>query len=116
MAPRAAVLGAHVVENAMKHASPPESTARLEIEADLADDSHDKGLNTAPARRSPHGRVGLQNLRERLAAYGDNATLELRAFDACRVAELRIPAAWPESGLTSHPCPGATVTETTTTP
>jgi LytS/YehU family sensor histidine kinase len=76
-------------------------------------------LNTGALPDDPRtGRVGMQNLRERLRLlYGEAATLELRAADSERVvAELRVPAAWPESSLTSTPAPDATVTAPIITP
>ena len=108
-----------LVENAMKHGiSARIAGGRLEVEAALADDvTTIRVLNTGTLPDDPRtGRVGMQNLRERLRLlYGDKATLELRAADAERVvAELRVPAAWPESGLTSPPGPDATVAATTT--
>lgn len=110
-----------LVENAMKHGIAARiAGGRLEVEAALADDvTTIRVLNTGVLPDDPRtGRVGMQNLRERLRLlYGDTATLELRAADAERVvAELRVPAAWPESGLTSPPDPDATVIAPTTTP
>jgi hypothetical protein len=104
-----------LVENAMKHGIAARiAGGKLEVEAVAeADVTVIRVLNTGVLPDDPRtGRVGMQNLRERLRLlYGDKASLELGAADAERVvAELRVPAAWPESGLTPPPAPDATVT------
>jgi len=108
-----------LVENAMKHGIAARiAGGRLEVEAVLEEDATViRVLNSGTLPDDPRtGRVGMQNLRERLRLlYGDRATLELRAADAERVlAELRVPATWPDAGLTSPRVSGATVTPTIT--
>ena len=103
-----------LVENAMKHGiSARIAGGKLELDATvLPECTVIRVFNTGTLPDDPRtGRVGMQNLRERLRLlYGDNATIELRAADAERVvAELRIPSAWPDAGLTSTPGPDATV-------
>jgi hypothetical protein len=110
-----------LVENAMKHGIAARiAGGKLEVEAvAMGDATVVRVLNTGALPDDPRtGRVGMQNLRERLRLlYGEAATLELRAADSERVvAELRVPAAWPESSLTSTPAPDATVTAPIITP
>lgn len=103
-----------LVENAVKHGiSNRIAGGRLEVGA-VAEDGTTlvRVLNSGTLPDEPRtGRVGMQNLRERLRLlYGDTATLGLRAAGPEQVvAELRVPAAWPASGLTKAVSPSASV-------
>jgi hypothetical protein len=95
-----------LVENAVKHGIASRiAGGRLVVGAVLAADATVvRVTNSGTLPADPRtGRVGMQNLRERLRLlYGERATLELRAAAGEQVvAELRVPAEWPAPGLTS---------------
>ncbi|HLP02422.1 MAG TPA: histidine kinase [Opitutaceae bacterium] len=103
-----------LVENAVKHGIASRiAGGRLVVGAELTPEAtllRVTNSGTLPADPRT-GRVGMQNLRERLRLlYGERATLELRALPGeLVVAELRVPAEWPAPGLTSPAAPSGSV-------
>ena len=103
-----------LVENAMKHGiSSRIAGGRLVVGAEITPEGTvvrvaNSGVLPADPRT---GRVGMQNLRERLRLlYGDRGTLELRAAPGeMVVAELRVPAEWPMPGLANPAAPAETL-------
>lgn len=92
-----------LVENAVKHGvSTRIAGGRIHVDARAEPDATivrvTNSGNLPPDPRS--GRVGMHNLRERLRLlYGDQAQLRLLEERPGEVvAELRVPAAWPEHG------------------